>query len=36
MRYRRVIVPITAESKDKVMLGGSIIDNRIDLRIGLA
>ena len=35
MRYRRVIVPIAAETEGDVMLGGSIIDNRIDLRIGL-
>ncbi len=36
MRYRRVIVPIAGEGGDGLMLGGSIIDNRIDLRIGLA
>jgi hypothetical protein len=35
MRYRRVIVPIASEGED-VTLGGSIIDNRIDLRIGLS
>lgn len=35
MRYRRVIVPISSEIGEDVMLGGSIIDNRIDLRIGL-
>ena len=35
MRYRRVIVPMAADGNDNVMLGGSIIDNRIDLRIGL-
>lgn len=36
MRYRRVIVPISGSAEEGLMLGGSIIDNRIDLRIGLA
>jgi hypothetical protein len=36
MRYRRVIVPFTAEEPDPFILGGSIIDNHIDLRIGMA
>ncbi|MGE5511123.1 MAG: hypothetical protein ACM31O_07725 [Bacteroidota bacterium] len=35
MRYRRVIVPFSYDAKVPSILGGSIIDNRIDLRIGL-
>jgi hypothetical protein len=35
MRYRRVIVPFSTEQAEPAILGGSIIDNRIDLRIGL-
>lgn len=34
MRYRRVIVPFSDEAGEPSILGGSIIDNRIDLRIG--
>lgn len=34
MRYRRVIVPYDTDG-DSWILGGSIIDNRIDLRLGL-
>jgi hypothetical protein len=34
MRYRRVIVPFSDDTGEPSILGGSIIDNRIDLRIG--
>ena len=36
MRYRRVIVPYSDVQGENWILGGSIIDNRIDLRLGLA
>ena len=35
MRYRRVIVPYSDVQGENWILGGSIIDNRIDLRLGL-
>ncbi len=36
MRYRRIIVPFNNDAGEASILGGSIIDNRIDLRIGAA
>ena len=36
MRYRRIIVPFADAGGQTSILGGSIIDNRIDLRIGAA
>ncbi|NJO34110.1 MAG: hypothetical protein HC869_14175 [Rhodospirillales bacterium] len=35
MRYRRVIVPYADVQGENWILGGSIIDNRIDLRLGM-
>lgn len=35
MRYKRVIVPLTGASDAPKLLGGSLIENRIDLRVGL-
>lgn len=36
MRYKRVIVPLAAASEARRLLGGSLLENRIDLRVGLA
>jgi hypothetical protein len=35
LRYKRLIVPICDASGPPMLLGGSILDNRVDLRIGL-
>ena len=34
LRYKRLIVPIKCPSNGTLLVGGSIIDNRIDLRVG--
>lgn len=35
MRYKRVLVPIVSAAGAPMLLGGSLLDNRIDLRVGL-
>ena len=35
MRYKRIIVPLAGAGDIPMMLGGSLIENRIDLRVGL-
>lgn len=35
LRYQRVIVPVQRPGSTPLLVGGSIIDNRIDLRVGL-
>ncbi len=35
MRYKRVLVPLISASGAPMVLGGSLLDNRIDLRVGL-
>ena len=35
MRYKRVIVPLPGTGPERMLLGGSLIENRIDLRVGL-
>lgn len=34
MRYKRFILPLDAAGKDPLLLGGSFMDDRIDLRVG--
>jgi hypothetical protein len=33
MRYKRLIVPIKVSSDEIYLLGGSVVDDRIDLRV---
>jgi hypothetical protein len=34
LRYKRLIVPVETQSAGKLLVGGSIIDNMVDLRVG--
>jgi hypothetical protein len=36
MRYKRLIVPLPSATEAPVLLGGSILDDRVDLRLALA